>query len=188
MSSLAPGSQAFTLDFKHAVNRLITYAYVSKAFDPAKPPAQLPASEKVDALWDTGATGSVLSERLATSLALPVIGTGLVLHAGGTSSTNRYIVNVGLPNKVVVCGVVASELIGGHDFDLIIGMDIISSGDFSLTHYNGRTCLSFRIPSCERLDYVSKSGNRLPPGISRNSQCPCGSGKKFKRCCGAGSA
>lgn len=23
-----------------------------------------------------------------------------------------------------------------------------------------------------------------PPGVARNAQCPCGSGKKFKRCCG----
>jgi len=24
----------------------------------------------------------------------------------------------------------------------------------------------------------------LPPEVGRNSQCPCGSGKKYKRCCG----
>ena len=26
---------------------------------------------------------------------------------------------------------------------------------------------------------------RLPPRISGNDYCPCGSGKKFKKCCGA---
>jgi SWIM/SEC-C metal-binding protein len=26
---------------------------------------------------------------------------------------------------------------------------------------------------------------RLPPKISGNDYCPCGSGKKFKKCCGA---
>lgn len=25
---------------------------------------------------------------------------------------------------------------------------------------------------------------RLPPKIGRNEKCPCGSGKKFKKCCG----
>ena len=25
-----------------------------------------------------------------------------------------------------------------------------------------------------------------PPKVGRNAPCPCGSGKKFKRCCGAG--
>ncbi len=26
---------------------------------------------------------------------------------------------------------------------------------------------------------------RLTPAIGRNDSCPCGSGKKFKKCCGA---
>lgn len=25
--------------------------------------------------------------------------------------------------------------------------------------------------------------NRIPPSIGRNELCPCGSGKKFKKCC-----
>lgn len=25
---------------------------------------------------------------------------------------------------------------------------------------------------------------KVPPKIGRNSQCPCGSNKKFKKCCG----
>ena len=32
------------------------------------------------------------------------------------------------------------------------------------------------------------SGGRVPaPRVARNAPCPCGSGRKFKRCCGAGS-
>ena len=26
---------------------------------------------------------------------------------------------------------------------------------------------------------------RAPPKVGRNDPCPCGSGKKFKKCCGA---
>jgi SWIM/SEC-C metal-binding protein len=29
---------------------------------------------------------------------------------------------------------------------------------------------------------------RLPPKVSGNDYCPCGSGKKFKKCCGAATA
>jgi len=45
--------------------------------------------------------------------------------------------------------------------------------------------------ACERLlrsgsDHASiASKPRLPPKISGNDYCPCGSGKKFKKCCGA---
>jgi uncharacterized protein YecA (UPF0149 family) len=36
-----------------------------------------------------------------------------------------------------------------------------------------------------RTEVKSESQPRLPPKISGNDYCPCRSGKKFKRCCGA---
>jgi SWIM/SEC-C metal-binding protein len=38
-----------------------------------------------------------------------------------------------------------------------------------------------------RLSDAAKAGAkaRMPPKISGNDYCPCGSGKKFKKCCGA---
>lgn len=39
------------------------------------------------------------------------------------------------------------------DCDLIIGMDIITQGDFSITNLGGRTIFSFRIPSQHSIDY-----------------------------------
>ena len=30
---------------------------------------------------------------------------------------------------------------------------------------------------------TEKQMKRNPPRVGRNEQCPCGSGKKFKRCC-----
>ena len=36
-------------------------------------------------------------------------------------------------------------------------MDIIGLGDFSITHCDGRTCMSFRLPSQERIDYVPQT-------------------------------
>jgi uncharacterized protein YecA (UPF0149 family) len=30
---------------------------------------------------------------------------------------------------------------------------------------------------------IAKQLNRKPPRVGRNELCPCGSGKKFKRCC-----
>lgn len=76
-------------------------------------------------------------------------------------------------------------------------MDIIGIGDFSITNFNQKTCMSFRIPSLHEIDYV----NNGETGISniyikqipfrkintndRNAPCHCGSGKKFKHCHGA---
>ena len=37
----------------------------------------------------------------------------------------------------------------------------------------------------ERNDIVSHKQKEKYPGTARNARCPCGSGKKYKRCCGA---
>ena len=37
---------------------------------------------------------------------------------------------------------------------VLIGMDVIAQGDFSITNYKGITWFSFRVPSLHQLDYV----------------------------------
>ena len=74
--------------------------------------------------------------------------------------------------------------------DLLIGMDIITIGDFSISNVGGNTTFSFRVPSIKTVDFVDESqklkaaqsqGNK----IGRNYPCPCGSGKKYKVCHGS---
>ena len=38
----------------------------------------------------------------------------------------------------------------------------------------------------ERTDIVSQKQKEKYPGTARSAPCPCGSGKKYKRCCGVG--
>ena len=38
-------------------------------------------------------------------------------------------------------------------------------------------------PGCHH-DHAPKSAIRTTPKIGRNDSCPCGSQKKFKKCCG----
>ena len=77
------------------------------------------------------------------------------------------------------------------DVEVLIGMDIIGSGDFAISNKDGKTAFSFRMPSLERIDFVEQAKNlpktkSLPPSskVGRNDPCPCGSGKKYKKCCG----
>jgi uncharacterized protein YecA (UPF0149 family) len=56
-------------------------------------------------------------------------------------------------------------------------------GDFAVTNVNNQTCMTFRIPSIQEIDYVLEANRIKYAGISRNQPCPCGSGKKFKKCC-----
>jgi hypothetical protein len=39
--------------------------------------------------------------------------------------------------------------------DVVIGMDIVTRGDFAVTNRDGRTTFSFRIPSQSHIDFVA---------------------------------
>ena len=95
---------------------------------------------------------------------------------------NVYAINLFLPNQVAFNFVKVTEGIL-NDFDLLIGMNIITMGDFSITNVGGNTIFSFRVPSVKEVDLVTE---RQTPAVStkvgRNSLCPCGSGKKYKQC------
>ena len=70
---------------------------------------------------------------------------------------NSYLVDVGLPNSYIVPDIRVVDvdaLIGGAD--ALIGMDIITPGDFSITNFNGQTMMSFRMPSVAHIDYTGK--------------------------------
>ncbi|SRR6266567_1460326 len=181
---------AFTQKYPGITNRIITTIYVAAAFDPAKPPAN-PKFHPTSALWDTGASQSVIAESTAKTLGLVTTGKSLVHHAGGKVMANTYVVNIGLPNQVGVHGVLVSECPDPehNQFGAIIGMDTITMGDLSVTNLNGSTWVTFRLPSIASVDYVAESQKltqqAVSPKVGRNQPCPCGSGKKYKKCHGA---
>ena len=75
--------------------------------------------------------------------------------------------------------------------DVLIGMDILGLGDFTVTHYGGNTTFSFCCPSRKEIDLVSEVNGMIQPHlpatmarVGRNEPCPCGSNKKYKKCHG----
>jgi hypothetical protein len=56
-------------------------------------------------------------------------------------------VDILLPNMVSVRDVYVTEFIDDGDFDVIIGMDIITCGDFAISNYGRKTVVSFRVPA-----------------------------------------
>lgn len=107
------------------------------------------------ALWDTGATNSVITPKIVQELGLVPVGVSQNRHTGGISTVNIYIVDICLPNNIVLPQVRVSECADqAGRFDFIIGMDIISLGDFSITGQGERRTVSFCMPSTLQIDYV----------------------------------
>ncbi|HNY35976.1 MAG TPA: retropepsin-like aspartic protease [Candidatus Pacearchaeota archaeon] len=118
--------------------------------------------DKFNGVWDTGATGSVITEKIVNALGLKPIGQKQVGTANGNMTTNTYFVDFLLPGNVLISGLEVTEgkLQG---VDILVGMDVITLGDFSITNKNGNTVMSFRIPSMVEHDYIPETEryNRL---------------------------
>ena len=142
-------------------------------------------------IWDTGATDSVVTKSTAIALGLPPIRKTMVRGVHGNKDVNVYYVNITLNNKNISIKAQVTEcdeLSPDNSIGMLIGMNVITMGDFTITNYRGDTTMSFRVPSLQRIDFVSgiNSGQQIVkdkiPG--RNDPCQCGSGKKHKQCCG----
>ena len=138
----------------------------------------------VKAIWDTGATGSAITKKVSKSLGLISTGFADVNTANGITRQNTYTIDIKLPNGVLIQGIIATEvdaLSGGCD--ALIGMDVITLGDFSITNHKGLTCMSFRVPSGHEIDYVKNPNygftpiKNIPAGKKGSNMSP----KKKKR-------
>lgn len=109
------------------------------------------------ALWDTGASSSIIDRKAAKFLCLEPQGFHTLTTANGTNKFCNYIIDLDLTNNVKITDFVVGGGNLGDDIDFLIGMDIISQGDFSISNVNGCTTFSFRIPSVKEIDYVKEA-------------------------------
>lgn len=149
---------------------------------------------KTLAIWDTGATGCVVSEDIANKLNLTPIGFQKVNGISGERTSKEYYLNITLNNEQITLNTSVTDcnsLSPDGSIGMLVGMDIISRGDFCITNHQGRTIMTFRIPSIGHVDYCAELresakyrkmyAERIKHG---NDKCPCGSGKKYKNCHG----
>lgn len=120
------------------------------------------------AIWDTGATASVITDAVISQLGLKPIDRTPVVTTQGTKETDVYLVNIYLPNHVVFEEIRVTHGKLSDPFSVLIGMDIIAVGDFAITHPNGKTKMSFSIPASRDLDFVKESNiARVKGGVRK---------------------
>ena len=104
-----------------------------------------------NAAWDTGAQFTLISPRVVEALAIKPSGKGQYMGIGGDQESDTYLVHIGLPNGQLKRYVNAycADL---DDYDMLIGMDIITETDFLITNADGKTTFQFRTPSEGRVE------------------------------------
>ena len=106
-----------------------------------------------------------------------------------------YLVDIYMPNRIRFSGVPAI-LVDDPNKECVLGMDILACGDLAISNVDQKTTFSFRVPPSRVVDFVEESKQDAPSKTSgavktspvtivdRNQLCVCGSGKKYKNCCG----
>lgn len=130
------------------IDSLITPIRISTPFMSQDISRSDPRIKPINALWDTGSTGSLIINPLPQQLGLVRTGERISLDYGRERENEGWIYKANLymgDIAMVEYTVVSAEPIG-PGYNLVIGMDIIGQGDFTLRKVNGLTQLIFRLP------------------------------------------
>lgn len=180
--------RALTSECNRIINILLSEVAISKAFriSTSALPKKINA-KKFKAIWDTGATNTVITRKVVQECSLEPTGVVEVHDIRGKHPANTYLVNVVLPSRVMFRQLRVTEGKVFGPADVLIGMDIITRGDLAVSNWGGKTTFSYRVPSLGRIDFVKQIQGqktlKVTPKVGRNDPCPCGSGKKYKHCC-----
>ena len=146
---------AFTLKSKSLLRAIRTEVMVENIYTKQ--------SLKLRAVWDTGAMRTTITEKFAKQIGCKTTDKVSMIGVGSQpKEVNIYDVNIIiLPNKITIkkFSILSTESIANAD--MLIGMDIITLGDFVVTNKNKKTTVSFCIPSHKEIDLVeaTKSSN-----------------------------
>lgn len=101
---------------------------------------------EANAIIDTGATTSAVSSKLAASIKLLERGTIVVTGVHSKTIATKYTADIQFPNEICFHDTNLIEINPIGSFDVLIGMDILSQGNFSVSIAEGKVHFSYKTP------------------------------------------
>ena len=110
---------------------------------------------KTQGIIDTGSICSVVSINLVEKLG----GIPFSYHFISTASSHNtltplYKASIVLCDKLEITNLTVSDGTLPEGEECLIGMVILSLGDLAVSHFEGKTCISFRIPSLQNIVFT----------------------------------
>lgn len=143
--------QGITRRWDKLVSQIITEVFITS--DVRDTNIVIDETKEWNALWDTGASCTSISKKVIKELGLKPTGKHKTSTASEEILANEYNINLAIPKCVKATDLSVIENNVEDKFDCIIGMDIIGTGDFSITNKDEHTTFSFRVPSIKEIDY-----------------------------------
>ena len=101
----------------------------------------------VNVLWDTGSTESLISEKIVKMIEPILKNKSKYVTRDVVIECETYAVSLSLSDEITFRDVLMKKAdLSDKNVDIIIGMDIISRGDFEIRNYNNLVEFAFRIP------------------------------------------
>lgn len=101
----------------------------------------------VKALWDTGSTQSLISDSIIKMINPVQKSKTKIVSGNEVFESAIYSISISLSEEITFRDVsVQNANLSEKDVDMILGMDIISRGDFEIRNYNNIVEFAFRIP------------------------------------------
>lgn len=138
--------QRFKVETSGIANVLVSPIAIFEPFSLKTDAKDWPKPLNTKAVWDTGATHTVISKNVIQQLSLKPTGKVNAHGVHGSNAVNTYLVHIGLPNRFLVPSIrVLEGKMAGTD--VLIGMDIITKGDFVVSNAKGKTAFEFGMPA-----------------------------------------
>ncbi|MDR2717049.1 MAG: retroviral-like aspartic protease family protein [Treponema sp.] len=119
---------------------------------------------KAKALIDTGASRSAIRSNFIQAAKLASYEKCTIRMAKGEYVSSVYTVDILFPNQMMAKNIKAAEFSGNHEFDFIMGMDILRMVDMAITNARGVTVLSLRSPPAEtHIDFTRQTNDSGNP-------------------------
>ena len=133
------------------VNAIQTDCVITPFFE-RKKGVLVSGCEVESTVWDTGATNTIISSAVIDALGLKPVRQTQIEGVGGCMDSSVYKINIYVDGCLEFTGI---EALSGDigDYDVIIGMDIITLGDFVITNKDDQTWFAFRYPSSEHIEF-----------------------------------
>lgn len=150
---------AFTINYGQIVESVVTECIVSNV--DAEDGSKQNNGVRCLAIWDSGATSSIITRNIIDKLKLQPVGVCQAAGIHGTEYEYTYYIDLMVPGEMTfkTLEVTEGDL---EDVDVLIGMDVISQGDFCISNGNNETVVAFRSPAAEPIRFESNQITILP--------------------------
>jgi predicted aspartyl protease len=114
-------------------------------------------SLSTNALWDTGASMSAITPEIKDKLGVTPVDKKTIAGIHSTQVVDVVFITLELPNKVIKKNIKVAVCNITSDVGMILGMDIISMGDFAMSNGNDQTLFSFAVPPFQdKIDFSKR--------------------------------